>query len=106
MAKQVVANMNIKHDGQTIAVGDVIDPKKFDKDQLTRLYERGAVKIVNTEDEKKKQEKLTLDDVESAKAEGEAPAEAKPVTLTPAPTDTKSSGTATTSTPVKTDSKK
>jgi hypothetical protein len=45
MAKQVVATMDIQHDGEKYPMGQPIDPKKFSKDQLTRLYERGAVRI-------------------------------------------------------------
>jgi len=68
MAKRVVAAMDINHNTELIKTGDVIDPKQFTKEQLTRLYERGAVKI---EDSKPKQEETepTMDDFERETAE-------------------------------------
>lgn len=47
MAKQVVAAIRIKHDGKYYEAGKPVDPSAFTKEDLTRLYERGAIKIVN-----------------------------------------------------------
>jgi len=77
MAKQVVAAMKIMHDGKDIAIGDVIDRKLFADEQLTRLYERGAIKIEDSS-VKPKAAEPTLDDLtrETEKAEAEAKAKA------------------------------
>jgi len=61
MAKQVVATMDIMHDGEKFPAGEPVDPKKFSKDQLTRLYERGAVRI--EEPKQKNEPEPTLEDV-------------------------------------------
>src|SRR5688572_9740672 len=54
--KAVVATMLIQHDGEKIQIGEALDPKKFTEAQLLRLYERGAVKIVDESEVKAKQE--------------------------------------------------
>lgn len=46
MPKQIVAKTRIKHNGTLYEVGDVIAHEAFTKDQLTRLYERGAFSLV------------------------------------------------------------
>lgn len=56
MAKQIVCAMRIMHDKEYIEIDDIIDPKRFTKDQLTRLYERGAVKIVDNTPSKLEQQ--------------------------------------------------
>lgn len=45
MAKQIVATMRILHDGEEYVANKPVDPNKFTKDQLTRLYERGAIRV-------------------------------------------------------------
>lgn len=44
--KKIVATTKIKHNNDFIEVDEVIDPERFTKEELTRLYERGSVKIV------------------------------------------------------------
>lgn len=61
MAKKVVAAIRIKHNGEYTEPGKALDTSKFTKEDLTRLYERGAVKIVNPEEVEKQEG--TLDDV-------------------------------------------
>ena len=82
MAKQVVATMDIMHDGEKFPAGQPVDPKKFSKDQLTRLYERGAVKI--EDGTSTKESEPTLDDVnrEQDKKENEQ----APISSAPAET--------------------
>lgn len=63
-SKKIVAAMRIKHNGEVIDVDDVIDPTKFTEDELTRLYQRGAVKIVLSDAPKEP----TEEDLEDAKA--------------------------------------
>lgn len=45
MAKKVIAVITIIHNGETIKPGEDLPFEKFTKDQLTRLYERGAVRV-------------------------------------------------------------
>lgn len=54
--KAVVATMLIHHDREQIQIGEQLDPKKFTEPQLLRLYERGAVKIVDESEVKARQE--------------------------------------------------
>lgn len=63
MAKKVVAAVRIKHDGEYFEVNKPLDPQKFTKEELTRLYERGAVKIVDSSEVEKQES--SLDDVTS-----------------------------------------
>lgn len=70
MAKQVVANMDINHDGKVIKAEEPIDPKQFSKDQLTRLYERGAVRIEDASEKKKEEPRETTMDEFTAENEG------------------------------------
>lgn len=67
MAKQVVATMDIMHNGEKYPMGQPVDPKDFTKDQLTRLYERGAVKI--EEPAAKDAPAPTMDDVKTEETE-------------------------------------
>lgn len=73
MSKKVVAAIRIKHNGEYTEAGDPLDTSKFTKEDLTRLYERGAVKIVNSEEVEKQEG--TLADVtmeqENVKTESE-----------------------------------
>jgi hypothetical protein len=62
MPKQVVATMDIMHNGDKYPMGKPVDPKRFTKEQLTRLYERGAVRIEDSYKEETVSEP-TLDDV-------------------------------------------
>lgn len=50
MAKKVIAVTTIIHDGETIKPGEELPYEKFNKDQLTRLYERGAVRVEMAEE--------------------------------------------------------
>ncbi len=78
MAKAVVATMLIQHDREKIQIGEVLDPKKFTEPQLLRLYERGAVKIVDESEVKKRadEEAKALNDVlAGAKSPEQAEAE-------------------------------
>lgn len=93
MAKQVVAATKIVHDGETIEVGSVLEASKFSKEQLTRLYERGAVRVENAE--APEPEPKLSDVTDNTKAEvrdGNTPnpatPTAKPVPVTPIKTDT------------------
>lgn len=56
MAKKFVACMLIQHDGKKYQIDEVLDPSKFTKDELTRLYERGAFKVVDESELKAKKE--------------------------------------------------
>jgi hypothetical protein len=56
MAKKFVACMLIQHDGEKYQIDEVLDPSKFTKDELTRLYERGAFKVVDESELKAKKE--------------------------------------------------
>lgn len=63
MAKKIVAKTRISHgmsDGKTVEVqvGEEVDPKKLEltKEQLTQLYEAGAVEVQETKDEKVEEE--------------------------------------------------
>lgn len=79
MAKQIVAAMLVNHDGVKYQIDDVLDPQLFTKDQLTRLYERGAVKIVDESETKKAQadKAAAFEDMMSkTKSEEQAAAEA------------------------------
>lgn len=78
MAKAVVATMLIQHDREKIQIGEVLDPKKFTEEQLLRLYSRGAVKIVDESEVKKKadEDAKALEDVLSGtKSKEQADAE-------------------------------
>jgi len=69
MAKKIVAVTDIVHDKVRTKAGEVLDAKKFTKEQLTRFYDRGVIKIV---DDSELAPAPTLDDVkaeESKKAE-------------------------------------
>lgn len=71
MAKKAVAAIIIIHDGVQYGVGEPLDPQKFTKDQLTRLYERGAIKIEDSSAEEKPEP--TLSDVTNNGGDGENP---------------------------------
>ena len=58
MAKRVVAAIKIIHNGVDYEVGKPLDTSKFTKEDLTRLYERGAVKIVNPEEVEKEEARI------------------------------------------------
>lgn len=77
MAKQIVATMLVKHDGVKYQIDDVMDPQLFTKEQLTRLYERGAVKVVDESELKAKKEEnaKALDDIMNNKTKTQEQAE-------------------------------
>lgn len=81
MPKKIVAAMRIKHNGEVMEIDSVIDPTKFTEEELTRLYQRGAVKIVLPETPKAATQE-DLDDVKAqaakdAKEKAEADAKSK-----------------------------
>lgn len=45
MAKRLVAVTNIKHNGNFIKFGEVLDHKLFTQEQLKRLYDAGAIRL-------------------------------------------------------------
>ncbi len=53
MTKKIFAVTNIRHDGLDFAVGQEINPKDFKKEQLTALYDSGAVEVREIEVEVK-----------------------------------------------------
>ena len=69
MAKQIIACMLVQHDGKKYQIDEVINPSEFTREQLTRLYERGAVKVVDESELKAKQEEnaTALEDIMSNK---------------------------------------
>lgn len=69
MPKQVVASVKIIHNGEEFQVGKPLDTSKFTKEDLTRLYERGAVKIMDSS-EVYKQQDGTLADVPDTEMAG------------------------------------
>ena len=68
MPKQVVASVKIIHNGEEFQVGKPLDTSKFTKDDLTRLYERGAVKIMDSSEVNKNDG--TLEDVTDPSMQG------------------------------------
>ena len=52
MAKALFAVTNIKHNSDEFAVGTLLDPKAFTKDQLKDLYDAGAVEVREVEEPK------------------------------------------------------
>lgn len=66
MAKQVIAAIRIKHNGKYYEADKPVDPSEFTKEDLTRLYERGAIKIVNPSEMETKPG--TVEDVDAGTA--------------------------------------
>ncbi len=56
MAKQIVASMLLQHDGVKYQIDEIVPPQAFTKEQLTRLYERGAIKVIDESETKKAME--------------------------------------------------
>jgi len=79
MAKVIVANMLIMHDRERIETNTKIDVKKFTEEQLLRLYERGAVRVVDESELAKKEDtsKALKDLLSGTKTPEEAASEAE-----------------------------
>lgn len=62
MAKKIVAVTDIMHDNERTKAGEVLDAQKFTKEQLTRFYDRGVIRIV---DDSELAPSPTLEDVKA-----------------------------------------
>lgn len=51
MAKKLVAVTSIKHDGEEFDEGTELDASKFSKEQLKDLYDAGAVKVADSDED-------------------------------------------------------
>lgn len=109
MAKSVVAAVRIKKDGKVIDAGAKLNPDQFTQEELVRLYDRGAVKVVDDSEPRE----ATLSDVqdvgkaqESDQTDQEVDTKGSEQTQTPtapatAPPATPTKSTPTSATPTK-----
>lgn len=89
MGKKLVAVTEIRHDEEVFAAGETLDASKFNKKQLEALYDAGAVRVDESEDEDVKpenEENKNVEDknVEDKTAKPETPKPATSATATPA----------------------
>ncbi len=91
MAKQVVAVTDIMHDKVLTKAGEILDAKRFTREQLTRFYERGVIRIA---DDAELTPALTLDDVDLS-SESEPKAVTSTATNNSTPTTTTTPATST-----------
>lgn len=69
MAKKlVVAVTRVKYNGQVALPGQPLDPSKLTKEQLGKLYEAGAIKVVDATQDEDEREEETDEDVTDEKA--------------------------------------
>lgn len=69
MAKKIVAVTDIMHDNERTNAGEVLDAQKFTKEQLTRFYDRGVIRIV---DDSELAPSPTLEDVKAEEEKNKA----------------------------------
>ena len=80
MGKKLVAVTEIRHNGEVTSAGETLDASKFDKKQLEALYDAGAVRV----DEDDQETEATETPENSGETKTDNKVEAKPEPQKPA----------------------